>query len=383
MPSLSQTLNLMRASAPRTLGQLRHAISQIDVAQAPSAQDVAALVGFVRAHVNGGHDQALTVIAGFSAAQGQLSFRNFRRQSIAVELIQRLLTPDMVNQRNTEFCGPTAFAINLCRRQPRAWAEVIVNLASRGRAQLSGLTLKPCGSIRERAHHAIANLAEADWVLLASLRDTTSGSLASLFMTYVKGKPFEEIGVSWEALESWNKSAGYASVITLGRFYEDSFVARYYTRSGLPLPRLSLPYRTSLGMASDDSQRQREMLSFAARACEADWTVYFLVDDKLGRALQGSELADAQWREDIRASRGQLGSQASPGVTQGAYQSVRRALEGDDVGGHVFLLQHLEIGGMYVSMTAINRGKIATAELLPKDLFSQTVLGVVLATDTL
>jgi hypothetical protein len=301
---------------------------------------------------------------------------------VAVQMIQRLITPDMLNQRNTDFCGPTAFVINFCRQQPVAWAKVLIDLANKGKARIGTLDMEPSSGVKGRARNNIGSLAEADWIYLASLRDKLSNTLPALVQSGILRRSFEEIGISWEAMEEWNRAIGYTAVITFGTFLGDTFESRSWVRPGATQPRLAMVHTMAMTLASNDTERQTRMLQFAEAATKADWSVFLFVDDKIGRAIAASQMADASWATDQRAARGQLGAEANPLMTKGAYGGVKTVLEGANVGGHVFLLLSLEIGGMYVTITGINRGQVVTARLLPKASFSAAVYGVIASTDS-
>lgn len=381
MPTLHDVTAAFTLKAPTSLQQIRDALVKVRYEDDPSLVDVQALAGFVRAKVPASHQAAVDKIRAFAERVGQLAFANFRRLTVATQLILRLIWPETTEQKNTEFCGPTAFVINFCRMQPLAWADLAINLAERGTAHLGNLTLAPGSGVKNRQRTNIGSTAEADWIVIASLRDTVSSDAAHRVQSWIFRKSFEEVGISWESMEKWCIDAGFASVISMGGFNDTTFTSNFYTRPGLSLPRLAITFKATLGICTPD-KRAVNMLQFAEKACGNDWAVFLFVDDKLGRAIDGSGLADAQWLSDQRAARGQLGAVADKAMTKGLYQGVARTLTGPDVGGHVFLLLDLEVGGMYVSLTGINRGKLVTPQLLPKAAFSGAVRGIVAATDS-
>jgi hypothetical protein len=142
-----------------------------------------------------------------------------------------------------------------------------------------------------------------------------------------------------------------------------------------------MAYRTAVAICAPE-QRMLNGLQFAQDACEKDWTVFLLVDEKLSRAMDSGRLADELWLADRRAARGQLNAVANPAITKGQYEGVQRTLTGDDAGGHVILLLSLENGGFQVSLNAINRGKLVTVELLPTAAFMGAIRGVIAASDS-
>jgi hypothetical protein len=381
MATLHQVIVGFTAHAPTGLQEIRDALATVTFDQEPVLVDIQALGVTLRPLLPVSHRGALDRILVFAANEGQLSFSHFRRLTVALQLIQRLIWPEIVQQKSTEFCGPTAFVINFCRTQPLAWSDLAANLAERGTARVGSLDLAPGSGVRGRESTNIAHMAEADWILIASLRDTVSTDAAHLAGSWIFRKSFEEVGVAWESIRDWNIQAGFSSVVSLGNFNTSNWTADFYQRPGARFPRLAMKYKALHGICNPD-QRAINMLLFASEACGNDWAVFFLVDDKLGRAINGAAMADAQWQQDIRASRGQLGAVADPQLTKGFYQGVNRTLAGADVGGHVFLLLSLEIGGMYVSLTGINRGKLVTADLLPKASFTQAVRGIIAASDS-
>jgi hypothetical protein len=386
MASLADLLAAFGDKAPTGFTELdfmklRKGVAQLTLGEEPTLEQLRALAAIVRAQLPASQQGALDRIMTFAAGGQALAFVHFRRRIVALQLIQRLIWPELVEQKGTEFCGPTAFIINLCRNQAMSWSQLAVNLAESGRARLGQLQIAPGRGVRNRAPGDIANMTEADWILVASLRDTVSTDAAHLAGSYLFFKSFEEVGVAWDDLERWNIEAGFSCVVTLGALKRGDWISNFYSRPGASLPRLATVFKFAAGFAAP-ALRVKNMLQFASDACGNGWAVFFLVDDKLGRAMQTGKIADTLWLSDIQATRGVLGATSNPTLTQGQYTSMQTALTGEDVGGHVFLVLSLEIGGMYVSITALNRGELVTAELLPKDAFAASVRFVIAATDS-
>jgi hypothetical protein len=379
MSSLSSVIASLNQPGPRSLAIIRGMLEKLRLQTEPNLSEMTQLVSAMEGFLSGEHRQALDAIGRFGTLQTPLAFRDFHRRLIAFQMIQRLLSPEIIDQRRTEFCGPTAFMINLCRQKPFAWAQLTISLAETGKARIGDLELKPGSGVRDRNPSNICQTAEADWIIIASLRDSVSWDLMHVANTMCF-KSFEDVGVSWENIEDWNKALGFTSVVTLGSFNEDRWIENFHVRAGALWPRLLLSHKVALNLA-DDRTRQLRMLEFAAQACEQNWAVFFLVDDKLGRAIQGTEIADAAWLNDRREARGQSETTANPAITKSLYQSAATTLNGADVGGHVFLLLSLELGGTYVSLVAINRGNMVSPQLLPKAAFIASVRGIIASTD--
>lgn len=118
--------------------------------------------------------------------------------------------PLLVNQNYTPFCGPTAIVYELIRKQPARYVSICQSLYETGQFRSRTQTVKPSeGLIRSKIR---SGMSAADWMLIATLRDTenllfpVTGDSGSL------GNNIAGITTPWE-MKGWTSEIlGYAQV---------------------------------------------------------------------------------------------------------------------------------------------------------------------------
>lgn len=81
----------------------------------------------------------------------------------------RIDDPSKISSAGSSLCGPAAVSFNLASADPAAYAKFAIALYESGRGQIKSTTYKASSSLRGKA--LPAGNAEADWVVLGSLRD--------------------------------------------------------------------------------------------------------------------------------------------------------------------------------------------------------------------
>jgi|HubBroStandDraft_4_1064222.scaffolds.fasta_scaffold05802_1 hypothetical protein len=131
------------------------------------------------------------------------------RADIAADLRVRIDNPDKINQGETSLCGPADFVRDVAEDNPVEYARAVIELYETGRTRIGTLDLKPCHDLRAHAlpvHHQIA---DGDWIILATLRDddnwwfdyqSQSNDLAAITMPHT--------------MEKWLKAGGYTDIIS-------------------------------------------------------------------------------------------------------------------------------------------------------------------------
>jgi hypothetical protein len=93
------------------------------------------------------------------------------KQALADDMLGTVLNRMRVDQGKTPFCGPAAIAVELIRRNPDRYVEMIASLYDTGSYRTpGGYVVEPSQTTRNSAIDT--DISPADWVLLASMRDS-------------------------------------------------------------------------------------------------------------------------------------------------------------------------------------------------------------------
>jgi hypothetical protein len=161
-------------------------------------------------------DDARQIINDFAARSGGL-WKSLDRAKVAAGALARIGNPDAINQGEAKVCVPAALIHAVAQDAPQDYAQAIVDLYEQGRACLGGraqcMGLKPSSELINYALPATAKIEPADWILMASIRDSENW-----FRTY--SSVTDKGGGNPRELASWLTDAGYTDVRnrTSGRF---------------------------------------------------------------------------------------------------------------------------------------------------------------------
>jgi hypothetical protein len=151
-------------------------------------------------------DQARAVVRAFAARVGGGVFIHIARADVANGLLARVDHPDRISQGDSSLCGPAALVFNLASRDPVAYVRFVIGLYENGTATLNRLRVKPGSDLR--GYDLKARLDPADWIPLATLRDSENW-----FFDY-QAVDNEFAGITLPShLESWFKRIGFSEVI--------------------------------------------------------------------------------------------------------------------------------------------------------------------------
>jgi hypothetical protein len=125
-----------------------------------------------------------------------------QKPQIIAELRERIDNPFKVNQGSQPFCGPAAVVFELARKQPVKYAKICRSLFETGRFQGASKEFGPSAALRNSLPPT--NMAQVDWMLMGTLRDTANllfdvDSSVPPIITNVAG-----ISYPWD-LEGWAK----------------------------------------------------------------------------------------------------------------------------------------------------------------------------------
>jgi len=116
-------------------------------------------------------------LAAFASGTGRLAFECIKsRADFAHALGERAGQAGYIRQSNTPLCGPAAFMFCVAREKPADYVSYVLDLATTGKGDLGGLTVKPSAScLKASASDSKGReIDPVDWVALAGLRDSTN-----------------------------------------------------------------------------------------------------------------------------------------------------------------------------------------------------------------
>lgn len=137
--------------------------------------------------------------------KGRGAFKALSRDQVARGAIDRVYDPNRISQEASSLCGPAAMVRAVASTDPVAYADYIIQLFEIGQAKLRRLEVEPDEDLR--AHDPGVQINPADWIALASLRDSENW-----FFDYDEvDDPIAGITFP-SSLASWFRRAGYTSV---------------------------------------------------------------------------------------------------------------------------------------------------------------------------
>jgi hypothetical protein len=168
---------------------------------------------------------AIAIVETFRSSTATSPWTSLDRSQVADRLETILKDPRQINQGSLNLCGPAAFFNIVTGRHPVAVARCATSLFDTGVGDLGGLHFAPNSALvttnyadmLSRMQTAGSVAAQADWMLLGSLRNTTSVFWQPSF----RGDPAQELAgmTRPEELASWLKSTGiFVSVVDGGKW---------------------------------------------------------------------------------------------------------------------------------------------------------------------
>ncbi len=166
----------------------------------------------------GFHKQGLD--AGNRKSLKKPAFSNIDRTDFALTLSERRISPGLINQSTASLCGPASLMHIVACDNPDLYEQYATDLYETGKAKLGSLQVSPGEDCR--AYNPSGRIAAADWVALASLRDSEN----AIFDYDEADDAFAGITLPGQ-LSDWLESAGYHHVSNETNLYftkgEDDF----------------------------------------------------------------------------------------------------------------------------------------------------------------
>ena len=152
-------------------------------------------------------DQALKMLEEFKSGDKHPAFTRASRAAVADEISKRVANPFLINQGQAGICGPATISYDLLRRDPALYVGAVTQLFDWGCAYVGKWRLKPGIYL---LHGEMPNdVPQADWILLASIRDSENW-----FFEYSTKTKLSDIrsGTQLNELADWFEKTGYKKV---------------------------------------------------------------------------------------------------------------------------------------------------------------------------
>lgn len=153
-------------------------------------------------------DDAKALVDEFEKRTAPNSWPHLSRSSVASGLRSRIDDPDKINQGGTSLCGPADFIRDIAEDRPQDYARAVIQLFEAGRTSIGKLDIKPGHDLKSHILTATAGIAEADWIILSSIRDSDNW-----FFDYQSESDDASAITMPHSKEDWLKEAGYREVI--------------------------------------------------------------------------------------------------------------------------------------------------------------------------
>jgi hypothetical protein len=151
-------------------------------------------------------EQAHAVVDAFAARGAGGLFVHILRADVARGLHDRIDKPTLIDQGASSLCGPSALTLNVATHNPVAYVKFVIALYERGVGDIQRLHIKAGKDLRD--YDPAGNVAAADWIPIASIRDSEN-----YFFDYQSSEnEFAGITLPRE-LEDWFRKIGYSRVV--------------------------------------------------------------------------------------------------------------------------------------------------------------------------
>jgi hypothetical protein len=134
------------------------------------------------------------------------AFKQLHRATVAKELRARLDNPFLINQANTGTCGTAAVAFEIMRARPYTYCSAVAQLFQVGSTRIDKWKIAPNDALLKAP--CPKSFAEADWVMLASIRDSENW----FFDFHDDEATYADSG-NLPEVEGWLKKAGFTDVV--------------------------------------------------------------------------------------------------------------------------------------------------------------------------
>lgn len=139
---------------------------------------------------------------------------------MAEQLLDRINYPYLIDQGYSSLCGPNVIMRCLAETRPLEYVSYVLDLYEFGEAKIGNLVVKPSlaclNATNKRVGSDKSSIAAADWIALASLRDSTNGILDYQSVNN------QISGITLPStVEHWFKKIGYSNVANRTNLFWD------------------------------------------------------------------------------------------------------------------------------------------------------------------
>ena len=143
------------------------------------------------------------LITTFSEKKTHGAFWRLSRKTVTQQLRDRVADPFLINQGRAGLCPSAAVVYGIARRSRAEYVRMVTELFDRGRTRVSRWDLKPCRDLK--SSNPMGNVPQADWIPMASIRDTEN-------LLFDFQHDSDSGGAGPGELAAWLKKAGYTDV---------------------------------------------------------------------------------------------------------------------------------------------------------------------------
>jgi hypothetical protein len=147
---------------------------------------------------------AAEAICFFLKRMGNGFFPHLNRDRVGIDLLLRVGNPEIMNQDKAGLCGPFAFVYGLASDSPQTYVRFAAELYEKGVSRIGDLWIKPSDGCRNCS--LPDSMSPADWLTVASLRDSTN----------------VWFDVDHDVDSFWNNQAASATVGDIEKWFEQS-----------------------------------------------------------------------------------------------------------------------------------------------------------------
>jgi len=156
---------------------------------------------------------AIAFVNRFKSQTGPSVWPNVSRAALAEGLIQRINSPNTINQQGTPLCGPASFVRAIASDNPDGYAQAAIDVYTLGAAKIGSLDIRPGTELKQSAPQGGTD--PADWIMLGSVRDANNW-----FFSPAGWFGISLAGITRAAtMEQWFRDAGYTRIINITYYF--------------------------------------------------------------------------------------------------------------------------------------------------------------------
>jgi hypothetical protein len=150
---------------------------------------------------------ALAELERFEKRGDLPAFKRLSRSAVAADLKARVTKPYLINQgTKAGVCGPASIAYEIMRTRPLTYVRAATSLFQFGFGWIDTWKIEPDDDLKNAP--CPTSVAQGDWVMLASIRDSENW-----WYDFHSDTSGEEAGTTLEEIEAWMKHAGFQNVV--------------------------------------------------------------------------------------------------------------------------------------------------------------------------